>query len=82
MFLLSLVMVIPSGSVVLVGFAELNQTMNGPFIRALGTPTSTSANVFAVSKRNVIEVAHHSRDTECYSFGNVPGSFITSVPST
>ena len=64
-FLPSLMMVIPSGSAVLVGLAPLNQTMNGPFSRIPGTPTSTTANVLAVSKRNVIDVAHHSRDTEC-----------------
>ena len=50
----------------MIGFALLNQTMNGPLVCMEGIPTSTIANVLTVSKRNVIEVAHHSRDTECY----------------
>ena len=56
----------PSGSAVLVGFAELNQTMNGPLICESGTPTSTIANVFAVSRLNDTDVPHHCRDTENY----------------
>ena len=60
----------PSGSFVAVGFVELNQIINGPISVTSGTPISTTAKVLAVSKRNVIEVAHHSRDTECYTVRN------------
>jgi hypothetical protein len=63
----SLEMATPSGSAVLLGFAELNQTMNGPFIGTSGSPIVTIANVFAVSRLKDTDVPHHSRDTECYS---------------
>lgn len=57
----------PLGSVVFVGFSLLNQTMKGNVICRFGTPISTTANVFAVSRRNVTDVPHHSRDTEGYT---------------
>ena len=59
-------MVTPSGSAVLLGFAELNQTMNGPFSGTSVAPIATIANVFAVSRLNDTDVPHHCRDTECY----------------
>ena len=59
-------MVAPSGSAVLLGFAELNQTMNGPFSGTSVAPIATIANVFAVSRLNETDVPHHCRDTECY----------------
>ena len=59
-------MATPSGSAVLLGFAELNQTMNGPFIGTSGAPIVTIANVFAVSRLKDTDVPHHSRDTENY----------------
>ena len=59
-------MVTPSGSAVLLGFAELNQTMNGPFSGTSVAPIATIANVFAVSRLNETDVPHHCRDTECY----------------
>lgn len=64
-FLSTLETVTPSGSFVAVGFVELNQIINGPISVTSGTPISTTAKVLAVSKRNVIDFAHHSRDTEC-----------------
>lgn len=60
-------MATPSGSAVLLGFAELNQTMNGPFIGISGAPIVTIANVFAVSRLKDTDVPHHSRDTENYA---------------
>ena len=60
-------MVTPSGSAVLFGFAELNQTMNGPFIGVSVAPITMIANVFAVSRLNETDVPHHSRDTENYT---------------
>ena len=65
-FLPSLEMVTPSGSAVLLGFAELNKTMNGPFSGTSVAPIATIANVFAVSRLNDTDVPHHCRDTECY----------------
>ena len=56
----------PLGSVVFVGLSPLNQTMKGNVICRFGTPISMMANVFAVSRRNVTDVPHHSWDTECY----------------
>lgn len=66
-------MVAPSGSAVLLGFAELNQTMNGPFSGTSVAPIATIANVFAVSRLNETDVPHHCRDTEspyCHQFPN------------
>lgn len=60
-------MATPSGSAVLLGFAELNQTMNGPFIGTSGAPIVTIANVFAVSRLKDTDVPHHCRDTENYA---------------
>ena len=57
----------PLGSVVFVGLSPLNQTMKGNVICRFGTPISTTANVFAVSRRNVTDVPHHSWDTEGYA---------------
>lgn len=76
-FLPSLVMVAPSGSAVLLGFAELNQTMNGPFSGTSVAPIATIANVFAVSRLNETDVPHHCRDTESYRKRSE-----TQVPST
>lgn len=56
----------PLGSVVFVGLSPLNQTMKGNVICRFGTPISTTANVFTVSRRNVTDVPHHSWDTEGY----------------
>lgn len=65
MFLPLLATSTPLGSFVCVGVALLSQIINGAFVSTFGIPISTTANVLVFSSWNVIDFAHHSRDTEC-----------------
>ena len=69
MFLSLLATSTPLGSFVYVRASLLSQIINGAFVSTFGIPISTTANVLAFLSWNVIDLAHHSRDTECYSSG-------------